>query len=168
MYLLRLMVVTETISQILIHQCNCKNSINHPNHCFLYLFLEMSRSDEKLFTSCEELMHWKRLWCWEGLWAGGEGDERGWYGWMASLTQGTWVWVNSGSWWWTGRLGMLWFMGSQIVGHDWATELNWTDTYNSWWKWKRRVKKLAYSSTFRKWRLWHLVPSLHGKKMGKQ
>ena len=48
-------------------------------------------------------------------------------GWMASLTRWTWVWVNSGSRWWTGRPGVLWFMGSQIVGHDWATELNWTD-----------------------------------------
>ena len=54
----------------------------------------------------------------------GEGDDRGWDGWMASLTRWTWVWVNSGSWWWTGRPGMLWFMGSQRVGHDWATELN--------------------------------------------
>ena len=72
------------------------------------------------------LTHWKRLWCWEGLGAGGEGDDRGWGGWMASLTQWTWVWVNSRSWWWTGRPGMLWFMGSQRVGHDWATELNWT------------------------------------------
>ena len=69
--------------------------------------------------------HWKRLWCWEGLGAGGEGDDRGWDGWMASLTQWTWVWVNSGSWWWAGRLGVLWFMGSQRVGHDWAAELNW-------------------------------------------
>ena len=76
---------------------------------------------------CEELTHWKRLWCWERLGAGGEGDGRGWDGWMASLTWGTWVWVNSGSWWWTGRPGMLWFMGSQRVGHDWATELNWTE-----------------------------------------
>ena len=44
-------------------------------------------------------------------------------GWMASLTQWTWVWINSRSWWWTGRPGVLWFMGSQRVGHDWATEL---------------------------------------------
>ena len=69
---------------------------------------------------------WKRLWCWEGLGAGGKGDNRGWDGWMASPTQWTWVWVNSGSWWWTGRPGVLRFMGSQRVGHDWATELNWT------------------------------------------
>ena len=78
--------------------------------------------------SCEELTHWKRLWCWEGLGAGGEGDDRGWDGWMASPTPWTWVWVNSGSWWWTGRPGVLWFMGSQRVRHDWATELNWTET----------------------------------------
>ena len=49
-----------------------------------------------------------------------------WDGWMASLTRWTWVWVNSGRWWWTGRPGMLWFMGSQRLGHDWVTELNWT------------------------------------------
>ena len=75
--------------------------------------------------SCEELTHWKRLWCWEGLGAGGEGDDRGWDGWMASPTRWTWVWVNSGRWGWTGRPGVLRFMGSQRVGHDWATELNW-------------------------------------------
>ena len=80
----------------------------------------------KLQYSCEELTHWKRLWCWEGLGAGGEGDDRGWDGWMASLTRWTWVWVNSGSWWWTGRPGVLRFMGSQRVRRlsDW-TELNW-------------------------------------------
>jgi len=80
-----------------------------------------------LATSCEELTHWKRLWCWEGLGAGGEGDDRGWDGWMASPTRWTWVWVNSGSWWWTGRPGVLQFMGSQRVRPDWATELNWTE-----------------------------------------
>jgi len=72
--------------------------------------------------------HWKRPWCWEGLGAGGEGDNRGWDGWMASLTRWTWVWVNSGSWWWTGRPGVLRFMGLQRVGHDWATDLIWSDS----------------------------------------
>ena len=57
--------------------------------------------------------------------AGGEEDDRGWDGWMVSLTQWTWVWVDSGSWWWTGVPSVLWFMGSQRVGHDWVTELNW-------------------------------------------
>ena len=57
---------------------------------------------------------------WERLKAGGEGGHRGWDGWMASPTQWTWVWVNSGSWWWTGRLGVLQSMGSQRVRHDWT------------------------------------------------
>ena len=74
-----------------------------------------------------ELTHWKRPWRWEGLGAGGKGKDRGWDSWMASPTQWTWVWVDSRSWWWTGRPGMLRFMGSQRVGHDWATELNWTE-----------------------------------------
>ena len=86
-----------------------------------------SWNSSALATSCEELTHLKRLWCWEGLGAGGEGDDRGWDGWMASRTRWTWVWVNSRSWWWTGRPGVLWFMGSQRVRHDWATELNWTE-----------------------------------------
>ena len=80
-----------------------------------------------LVSSCEELTHWKRPWCWEGLEAGGEGDNRGWDGWMASPTRWAWVWVDSRSWWWTGRPGMLRFMRSQRVRHDWETELNWTD-----------------------------------------
>ena len=67
----------------------------------------------------------KRPRCWERLRARGEGNNRGWDGWMASPTQWTWVWVDSGSWWWTGKPGVLRFMGSQRVGHDWATELNW-------------------------------------------
>ena len=70
---------------------------------------------------------WKRPWCWKRLKVG-EGDDRGWWdGWMASPTRWTWVWVNSGSWWWTGKPGILQSMGSQRVRHDWASELNWTD-----------------------------------------
>ena len=63
---------------------------------------------------------WKRL-------KAEEADDRGWDGWMASPTQWTWVWVNSGSWWWTGRPGVLQSMGSQGVRHDWETELNWSE-----------------------------------------
>ena len=87
-------------------------------------------------------------WCWEGFGAGGEGDDRGWAGWMASRTWWTWVWVNSGRWWWTGRPGVLWFMGLQRVGHDWVTELN------SWWT--TSVDSLIhcfYSVTYREIRL---------------
>ena len=75
--------------------------------------------------SCEELTHWKRPWCWEGLVAGGEGHGRGWDGWMASSTWWAWVWVNSGSWWWSGRPGVLRFMGSQ--SRTWLS--NWTVLY---------------------------------------
>ena len=78
-------------------------------------------------TWCKELTHLKRPWCWEGLRAGGEEDDGGWDGWLASLTLWTWVWVNSGSWWWTGRPGVLRFTVSQRVRHNWATELNWTE-----------------------------------------
>ena len=86
-----------------------------------------SWNSSTLATSCDELTHWKKLWCLEGLETGGEGDNRRWDGWMASLTQWTWVWVNSRSWWWTGRPGVLQFMGLQKVGHDWATDLIWSD-----------------------------------------
>ena len=75
-----------------------------------------------LATSCEELTHWKRPWCWEGLGAG--------------------VWVKSGSWWWTGRPGVLRFTGSQRVRHDWATELNWTDDQQT----TRLFKNMAISA----------------------
>ena len=64
-----------------------------------------------------------------GIRAGGEGDDREWDGWIASPTRCTWVWVNSGSWWWTVRPGVLQFMGSQRVGHDWVTELKWTQIW---------------------------------------
>ena len=95
-------------------------------------------------TWCKELTHLKRPWCSERLGAGGEGDYRGSDGWMASPTQWTWVWVNSGSWWWTGRPGVLRSMGSQRVGHDWATELNWNlKAFTQWRKLLKRVKRQA-------------------------
>ena len=76
---------------------------------------------------CKELTHFKRPWCWERLKMEGEGDNRGGDGWMASPTRWTWVWASSGSWWWTGKPDVLQSMGSQRVGHDWATELSWTE-----------------------------------------
>ena len=84
-----------------------------------------SWNSDTLATWYKELTHWKRPWCWERLKAGGERDDRGWDGWMASPTQWTWVWVNFRSWWWTRRPGVLQSMGSQRVGHNWVTELNW-------------------------------------------
>ena len=107
----------------------------HPKEDQSWMFIGRTdveaETPNTLATWFKELTHWKRLWCWERLRAGGEGDDRGWDGWMASLTQWTWVWVDSGSWWWTGRPGVLQFMGLQWVRHDWATELNWTGSPQS-------------------------------------
>ena len=86
-----------------------------------------SWNSNTLATWCKELTHLKRLWCWERLKAGGEGDDRGRDGWMASPAQWTWVWVNSANWQWTGKPGVPQSMGLQRVGQDWATELNSTD-----------------------------------------
>ena len=83
-----------------------------------------SWNSNTLATWCEGLTHLKRPWGWERLREDGEGDDRGWDGWMASSTQWTWVWVDSGNWWSTGRPGVLRFMGSQGVVHDWVTELH--------------------------------------------
>ena len=84
-----------------------------------------SRSSNTLAIWCKEVTLWKRHWCWARLKAVGEGDDRGWDGWIASLTQWTWVWASSGSWWWTRKPDILKSKGSQRVGHDWGTELNW-------------------------------------------
>ena len=111
-----------------VHSNTSIKSVIPSNHLILCRPLLLRWISSTLATSCEEMTHWKSLCCWEGLGAGGEGDDPGWDAWMASLTRWTWVWVNSGRWCWRGRPGMLWFMGSQRVGHDWATELNWTDT----------------------------------------
>jgi len=86
----------------------------------------------------------EKTWCQERLKAGGEGDNRGWDGWMASLTRRIWVCVNSESWWWTGRPGMLQSMGSQRVGHDWVTELNWLPSSLSACSW---IKSLSDPNT---------------------
>ena len=82
-----------------------------------------SWSSNTVVTWCKEPTHWKRLWFWERLRAGGEGGDREWDGWMASSTQWTWVWSNSRRYWRTGKPGMLQSMGSQRVRHNWE-ELN--------------------------------------------
>ena len=81
-----------------------------------------SWSSNTLAIFWEEPTHWKRPWCWERLKAGGERDDRGWDGWVASLTQWIWVWAGSRRLWRTGKPGMLQSIGSQRVGHNWATE----------------------------------------------
>ena len=87
----------------------------------------------------------ERPWCWERLKEGGEGDDRGWDGWMASPTLWTWVWVSSGSWWQSGKPGVLQSMGSQRVRHNWETELNWTDHHSSLRSAKSESLQKAYS-----------------------
>ena len=91
-----------------------------------------SWNSNTLATWCEELTHLKRPWWWERLKAGGEGDDRGWDGWMVSLTRWTWVWVSSGSWWRTGKPVTLQSIVLQGVGHDWATEVNWDASWALW------------------------------------
>ena len=101
----------------------------HPKGDQFWIFI--ARTDvEAVWPPVAKSWHLKIPWRWERLKAGGEGDDRGWDGWMASPTQWAWVWVNSGRWWWTGRPGVLKSMGSQRVGHNWATELNWTESRN--------------------------------------
>ena len=103
------------------------------NHPWIFIGKTDAKAETQhtLANWCKELTHLIRTWCWERLKVEGEGDDRGWDGWMASLTQWTWVWVRSGSWWRTGKPGVLQSMGSQRVRHDWATELDWkTKTKN--------------------------------------
>ena len=89
--------------------------------------LMLKLSSNTMATWWEELTHWKRPWCWEILKAGGEGNDRGWDGWMTSPTRWTWVWASSGSWWWTGRPDVLQSMGSQSDTTEW---LNWSQWQN--------------------------------------
>ena len=96
----------------------------------------------------------KRPRCWERLKVGREGNNRGWDGWMVSPTQWTRIWASSRSWWWTGKPGVLQSMGSQRVGHDWATELNWE---GSVWFFLGRLVTLSQEK-------WHLTRHLKNEK----
>ena len=100
----------------------------HPKGNQSWIFIGRTDAEAEnsntLATWYEELTHWKRPWCWERLKVGGEGDDRGWDGWLVPPIWWTWVWVSSRSWWWTGKPGVLQSMGSQRVGHDWVTDLN--------------------------------------------
>ena len=124
---------------------------NSPEYSLEGLMLKLKPNT--LATWCLELTYLKRPWCWERKKVGGEGEDRGWDGWNSSPTQWTWVWVNSGSWRWTGRPGMLQSMGSQSLTwlSDW-TELKWTDMYTYGWfmlrfdrKQQNSVKQLSFN-----------------------
>ena len=103
----------------------------HPEGAQSWIFIGRTDAEAEtpILATWWELTHWKRPWCCERLKAEEEGDNRGWDGLMAPPTQWTWVWVNSRSWWWTGRPGMLQSMGLQRVRHDWVnwTEMNWSE-----------------------------------------
>ena len=137
---------------VIVYGCelDCKESWAPKNWCFWTVVLERLlrvpwtawRSNQYILKetnpeySLERLMLKLKLqyfghlmWCWERLKVGGEWDNRGWDGWMSSLTQWTWVWVTSGSWWWPGRPGLPQSMGSRRVGHDWATQVKWTELW---------------------------------------
>ena len=97
----------------------------HPKGNQSWLFIGRTDAEaEALTTWCKEPTYWKRLWWWERLKVVGEGDDRGWDGWITSPTRWTWVWVSSGSWWWTGKPGLMKSMGLQRVGHETSTEQN--------------------------------------------
>ena len=112
---------TVVLEKTLESPLDCKEiKLVHPKGNQSCLFI--GRTDAEVETP----ILWQRPWWWERLKAGGEGD-KGWDGWMTSLTQWTWIWASSRSWWWTGKPGMLQSMGLQRVGHDWVIELNWTE-----------------------------------------
>ena len=106
---------------------DCKIQPVHPKGDQSWVFI--GRTDVEAETPILWPPDVKRPWCWERLRTGGEGDDRGWDGWMASPTRWTWVWVDSGSWWWTGRPGVLRFMGSKEL--DTTEQLNWTELNKS-------------------------------------
>ena len=117
-----------------------------------------------LATWYEELIHWKRPWCWERLKAGGQGDDRGWDSQMASPTRWTWVWVSSGSWWWTERHGVLQSMGSQRVGHYWATELSRAGTSVPLAEWRDGLHEINYRERSTIWESFQAqLPALQGQ-----
>ena len=101
------------------------------SHIYFYNILK-NLIPERIWDEKSLWLRVQRLWCWERLRAGREGGNRGWDDWMASLTQCTWVWANSGSWWRTGKPAMLQSMRWQRVGHDWVTE------QQQWLEWSYR------------------------------
>jgi len=123
---------TVVLEKTLESPLDCKEiQLVHPKGNQSWIFI--GRTDAEAETpilwppDAKNWLIWKDPGCWERLKAGGERNDRWWDGWMASPTQWMWVWVSSGSWWWTGKPGVLQSMWSQRVGHDWATELNWTN-----------------------------------------
>ena len=125
-----LMLLNCVLEKTLESSLDCKEiQPVHPKGIQSWIFIE--RTDAEAETPNFDHLMWRTDSFENTLMLGNsEGRRRGWDGWMASLTQWTWVWVNSGSCWWTGRPGMLQSMASQRVRHNWATELNWIKLMN--------------------------------------
>ena len=112
----------------------------HVHTCILFQFLEYSSLHYTAHLCCLSILYIVRPWCWEGLGAGGEGDDRGWDGWLASRIQWIWVWANSRRYKRTGKPGMLQPMQSQRAGHNWVTEQQQQQTELSYWDYFRKKK----------------------------
>ena len=126
-------VWTVVLEKTLEHPLDCKEiHAVHPigNQSWIFIGKTDAEAETPILwpPDAKNWLPWKRPWCLERLKAR-EGDDRRWDGWMASPVRWTWVWVDSGSWWWTGKSGMLQSMGSQRVRHNWVTELNWPWKY---------------------------------------
>ena len=123
---------TVVLEKIVESPLNCKElQPANPKANQAWIFVERTDAEAETPILCpSDATNWligkDPAWCWERFTAGGEGDNRGWDGWMALPTWWTQVWASAGSWWWTGRPVMLQSMGLQRVRHDWVTELNWT------------------------------------------
>ena len=132
-----------------------------------------SWNSSTLATWCKELTHWKRPWCWERLKVGGEGDDRGWDGWLASLTQWTWVWVNSGSRWCTRKLACCSPWGHKEL--DMTEWPNWTEP-RDWFPWHlapthwclSKVTFLTRTQLHWKGAYWELTTDTHFTFMGSE
>ena len=137
-----IVVLDKTLERLL----DCKEiHLVHPKGNQSWIFIHRKDwcwNSNTFATWWEELTHLKEPWCWERLKEGGEKDDRGWDGWMASLTRWTWVWVSFRNRWWTGKPGLLQSMGLQRVGHEWASKL--TDTY-IWIRKKNDVWSILYN-----------------------
>ena len=123
----------------------------HPkgNQSWIFIGRTYAETEAPVFWPHDVMTRWGRAWCWERLKAGGEAADRGWDGWVGRA----WVWANSGSWWWAWKPGVLQSVGLQRVGHNWATELNWTSwlgivEHSIWWEWQEQSHRGgAYSKS---------------------
>ena len=130
------MLLNVVLEKILDSSLDCKKiELVHPKGNLSWIFIGRTDAEAETPILCHLMLRavsFEKTLMLGKIEVGGKGDNRGWDGWMSSPTQWMWVWVDSRSWWWTGRPSMLQFMGSQRVGHDWATELNWTELKRSW------------------------------------